>query len=465
MPDQGVSIDNSTNTPLGAGGVFVGASFEDLQFLPIVTVLAYADQPGTLLLEWSNDGVTTHYTQTRIVSAGLPGMLYESQRLAQFFRVTYTNGGTPQGVFSLQTIYDNQGASSRDTSADAPLPVAGTLVGGNDIVSASDNITFNGDFVEVTTNGAAYLAVTFTGTFTAGRIDFEGSNDGFATADSICGNSQGLLQTDDFNLPFGIFYSGLTYVFAVLGYAKIRFTGRGGFAGNTLVSSRLSHYTQSVTINGIADSATRYWNGSIWVKWNKDVNQGFGSEIANWWGTYTHIQNDAPAGALVATPANPTTYLDGIVNPNIFFINTAGAILTGTLGAAWNGAATALLRNPHVFKTVQAAAAGNTALWTPAAGTKFRLMRYMVAVTGDASFAVAGVLTVTLNDAGGAIGQGHDIYIPVAAGIVPGTDYISPWIDLGNGILSAAVNNVLNVNLSAALATGNVRVICCGTEE
>ncbi|SRR5216683_598162 len=120
---------------------------------------------------------------------------------------------------------------------------------------------------------------------------------------------------------------------------------------------------------------------------------------------------------------------------------------------------------PNVFNTVATAAAGNTALWTPAAGKKFRLMRYMVSVTDNATQAVLGTLTVSLNDAGAAIGQAHDVFVPAVGLVNTGSLYGSPWIDLGNGILSAAINQALNVNLSAALTAGTARVLCCGREE
>lgn len=131
----------------------------------------------------------------------------------------------------------------------------------------------------------------------------------------------------------------------------------------------------------------------------------------------------------------------------------------------WNGAFYEKVRLANIFKTVQAVAAGNTALWTPAAGKKFRLMRYMVQITGNGSLAVAGVLTVTLFDgAAGATNQTHDIFVPALALAGIGL-YTSPWIDIGNGYLSVLANNVLNVNLSAALVTGNVRIVVAGTEE
>ena len=121
-------------------------------------------------------------------------------------------------------------------------------------------------------------------------------------------------------------------------------------------------------------------------------------------------------------------------------------------------------RTPAIFKTVQATAAGSTALWTPTAGKKFRLMKFLVIVTGNATLGAAAVLVIQLLDAAGAIGLSIDTFIPNAAFGVS-DDFVSPWVDLGNGVLSGVANNVLNVNLSAALTAGNVRVIACGTEE
>lgn len=122
-------------------------------------------------------------------------------------------------------------------------------------------------------------------------------------------------------------------------------------------------------------------------------------------------------------------------------------------------------RNIEVFKTAQASASGSTALWTPAASKKFRLQRYCVQVTGNAVRAAAGVVTISLLDAAADIAQDVDVWVPAAALNNAGLLYNSGWIDLGNGKLSAAANNVLNISLSAALTAGNVRVLACGTEE
>jgi hypothetical protein len=128
------------------------------------------------------------------------------------------------------------------------------------------------------------------------------------------------------------------------------------------------------------------------------------------------------------------------------------------------------LRTPTIVKTVQTAANGSTALWTPTSGKKFRLMRMTVQVSANSTLAARGILTVKLLDSAADLNITADVYLgqtAIAADTNPQPVELlgGRWIDLGNGLLSAAANNVLNVNLSAALTNGAVRVICCGTEE
>jgi hypothetical protein len=122
---------------------------------------------------------------------------------------------------------------------------------------------------------------------------------------------------------------------------------------------------------------------------------------------------------------------------------------------------------PNVFKQVSTAAAGDTVVWTPALGKKFRLMRFKIEVTADASKATTGTLTIQLRDNAIVVGLTHLVWVIATAdarNVVSG--YISDWIDLGAvGYLSATANNPLNVNLSSALTAGLVNVIAIGTEE
>ena len=135
-------------------------------------------------------------------------------------------------------------------------------------------------------------------------------------------------------------------------------------------------------------------------------------------------------------------------------------------GYEFDGTNVVSLRTPAVFHSAVATAAGNTAVWTPTSGKKFRLMRFMLVLTDEAARAAAGDITVKFQDATTDIGIGLPVYVPAAAIAAPiGEAWSSGWIDIGNGYLSAAANNVLNVNLSAALTAGTFGVIAAGTEE
>ena len=144
------------------------------------------------------------------------------------------------------------------------------------------------------------------------------------------------------------------------------------------------------------------------------------------------------------------------------FADPQGAVLH-TPGVNPNGV-------PNVFKTVQASASGDTALWSPASGKSFRLMRFLVEVPPNCILSARGVLTIKLRDGTTDLNLTFDVWLgqtaPVeGASTIPATLFSSGWVDLGNGILSAAPNNALNVNLSTALAGGNVRVTACGIEQ
>lgn len=120
---------------------------------------------------------------------------------------------------------------------------------------------------------------------------------------------------------------------------------------------------------------------------------------------------------------------------------------------------------PSTFKTIQVTAAGNTAIWTPASGKKFRLLKYQVEGTLNVAQNAQGVLTISFEDASTPMPFAHDVYVP-SNSLKYSVIYRSGWIDLGSvGYLSSTINNALNVNLSSALTQGNFRVIVCGTEQ
>ena len=106
-----------------------------------------------------------------------------------------------------------------------------------------------------------------------------------------------------------------------------------------------------------------------------------------------------------------------------------------------------------VAHSVIASAAGNTAIWTPSAGKKFRLR----AVAWTFGLLNATQPLILLNDAGTIIT--YLTAIPSTGGTLQSGYMLLP----DRGILSSAANNVLNVNINAASA--GIAITVFGTEE
>jgi len=182
------------------------------------------------------------------------------------------------------------------------------------------------------------------------------------------------------------------------------------------------------------------------------------------------VQAALRASTSAAAPADNTNTVQRISD---FANNAAGLYVADSIyGGAFSGTGNAALsgwskrRASTVFRTAQATASGNTAVWTPGSGNKFRLLKVFVEVTDNSSLASGAVLTINFQDATTSINISFDVFVPTTAVTTVIGDGLEQELDLGDfGILSAAANNVLNVNLSVALATGNVRIITMGTEE
>lgn len=287
-------------------------------------------------------------------------------------------------------------------------------------------------------------------------------------------------------------------------------------AGSTVYNSSLNKYDRMRSANsatgttglGLLGAGAMYWDGANWQKWGRSVTQGTSPWVVGFGGVGQPVSiasgQDVTEGA--TTDAIVISGNNGTVISQLKGINQSvgspgdGAALFGNNGSipallkaitstqttsladgttpngfplcvfsyprAWNGSNWDRPRTPSNFKTVATAAAGNTAIWTPTGGKKFRLMRWRYTATENCTFAVGANLTISLFDgAAGATGQVDDITVPAVALATSGQLASSPWIDLGNGYQSVAANNVLNVNLSAALVTGTIRVQVAGTEE
>jgi hypothetical protein len=134
-------------------------------------------------------------------------------------------------------------------------------------------------------------------------------------------------------------------------------------------------------------------------------------------------------------------------------------------GLIYNGATWDRRRTATKFATVEASASGDTAVATPTSGKKIRVLAYCIEVTQDAASGTGADVAIVLRDSTTAIGYGATVFCPATGATTFGPGYHSGWRTVNNGVLSAAANNVLNVNLSAALASGKCRVNVAYCEE
>jgi hypothetical protein len=171
--------------------------------------------------------------------------------------------------------------------------------------------------------------------------------------------------------------------------------------------------------------------------------------------------------ALVDTSSNPVADINDANPLTVNVAQIGGVVIQSASGVSANvislvknanfdTSGSFALRTPQVWNSALATAAGPTALWTPAGGKKFRLMGFSFAIPSIAT-SVAGVI-INLLDAAAAVGY-------VAAIGATTTAFAGTVVFNGNGYLSAAINQVLNINLSAAITAGAVYVTAWGTEE
>lgn len=105
-PTNLISTANSTTSVLGAAGVFTGTS-EDVTNYSLIQVSVYSSHASAtdgLSIQQSSDGTNWDIVDTYTILAAT-GKTFSFQPSARYFRIVYTNGGTLQTSFRLQTIY------------------------------------------------------------------------------------------------------------------------------------------------------------------------------------------------------------------------------------------------------------------------------------------------------------------------------------------------------------------------
>jgi len=161
---------------------------------------------------------------------------------------------------------------------------------------------------------------------------------------------------------------------------------------------------------------------------------------------------------LPVTPAGVSSFsdADALATASLYNVGARDYVFNGTTWERYRGGGL-------LAKSVDATAAGSSAVWTPASGKKFRLLAFEVNIGDDATIGVAGVETIRLLDSATRI-WGVQTQLGTTALTTDVTEQHIVTLP-PNGYLSAAANNVLNVSLGTVLATGVVSVNAWGLEE
>lgn len=120
-PAPGIDNNNSTDTPLGIAGVFMGA-WSRVDLFGEVKVAAVSDvASSTCLLQLSHDGITIDtslFLPPQLNDVGNWSFIHSLNPSLPYFRVVYTNGAVAQTTFSITTtllVSSGAGFVSRTT--------------------------------------------------------------------------------------------------------------------------------------------------------------------------------------------------------------------------------------------------------------------------------------------------------------------------------------------------------------
>ena len=110
-----VDSNNSTTSTLSGAGVYTGTAVNITSYA-IVFVSVYSDVASAtdgLSLQQSSNGTNWNHSDDYTIAAGA-SKNYSINPHGQYFRVVYTNGGSAQSSFRLQTIL--KGINCKDSS-------------------------------------------------------------------------------------------------------------------------------------------------------------------------------------------------------------------------------------------------------------------------------------------------------------------------------------------------------------
>lgn len=238
-PDDLISTNNSTTTPLGVSGTFVGTG-DDCQGFSAVTIQLFSDVASAtdgMTFEFSTDNTNWDDSYAFTLAAG-EARRFQFPVTARYFRVNFTNGGTGQATFRVQTILHRQNVltsvhrivDSVDPDRSAQLVKA--------VIAAQ--AAGSGDFVPVQATAA--------GNFKASVEEYDAA----------------LTESDDGVVPVGSAWEpkiGLNY----------------GYDGTNWVRPQGAESEDGTIVGGLSRfvvaNLSYGFNGANWVRWINSVTE------------------------------------------------------------------------------------------------------------------------------------------------------------------------------------------------
>lgn len=156
-----IDPNNSTSTPLGAGGIFTGVG-TDVSSFNSVTIQLFSDVDSAtdgMCFQFSIDGVNWDDSNDYNLDVSVSSVRrFQFPVTAQYFRVKYENGGVAQTQFRIQTILHNSDVLTSIHRIDTGLSNDRSVTVTKSVI-AGETSAGGGAFVNVKVNPSGSLEV------------------------------------------------------------------------------------------------------------------------------------------------------------------------------------------------------------------------------------------------------------------------------------------------------------------
>jgi hypothetical protein len=406
-PDDLISTNNSTTSLLGIDANFTGTG-DDCSGYSSVTITLFADQNGAtdgMKFQFSTDNTNWDDTYSFTMTAS-ETRRFQFPVTARYFRLNYTNGGTGQGAFRVQTILHRTNVLTSihrlvdDTDPDRSAQVVKAAI----IAQAAGA----GDFVPVQSTAGGNLKFSLEEVDAGVTVPVDGSGVTQPVSGSV--TVSGTVTANAGTGTFTVDGSGVTQPISA---AALPLPSGAATAANQLPDGH------NVTIdNGAAGAAVNIQDGGNTI--TVDNGGTFAVQSTLQTGSNTIGKLAANSGVDIGDVDVTSQPARAAGTDNISAADQTDAIYNGTTSIT------------PKFATIDEASSGDNQVVAAVAGKKIRVLSYVI-VSSAAN-------TCTWRDGTSPISGGMSL---AANGGVS-----APYNPLGH--FETTANTTLNLNLSAA---------------